>query len=224
MLIVYHNYTAVPARITLCTRIAEMSTQAQLSSEEVEDIRRKVGLRKHNAIPKQTTCGYKGINRTTMEDILHHLKYFKFPKDVIRDAENRLSLQSTTRNIATSVIRWDIDRGNAPTWTTRTHMQKTRMLHELEERYPWMKQFHGQWVAIVLTGKYVSSKSRDMHKALKVRLTATDISSVVSQATVGFSPIVTSEPISSPNVSRSLTVKIRIRRKTNRVCQQRERR
>ena len=185
-------------------RIAEMSNQAHLSSEEVDDIRHQVSLRKHNIIPKQRTCGYKGINRTTLEDIKHYVKYFRFPKDAIRDVENRLSLQSTIRSIATSVIRWDIDRGNAPTWTNCTHTQKARMLHELEERYPWMKQFHGQWVAVVLMGKHVSSKSRDMHKALKVRCSAMGTSSVISRTTEGFSPVITSEPISSRGASESI--------------------
>ena len=181
-----------------------MSDQAHLSSEEVDVIRHQVSLRKHNVIPKQRTCGYKGINRTTLEDIIHYVKYFRFPKDAIRDVENRLSLQSTIRSIATSVIRWDIDRGNAPTWSNCTHTQKARMLHELEERYPLMKQFHGQWVAVVLMGKHVSSKSRDMHKALKVRCTTMGTSSVMSRITEDFSPVFTSEPISSRGASESI--------------------
>lgn len=43
-----------------------------------------------------------------------------------------------------------------------------------------------------------------MHKALKVGCTATGTLSVVSQATAGFSPIVTPESISSPSLSRSI--------------------
>lgn len=178
-----------------------MSAQSHLSPEEVDNIRHKVSLYKHNVIPMQRTCGYKGINRTNLADILHQLKRFRFPNDAIRDVENRLSLQSTIRSIAASAIRWDIDRGNTPTWTDCTHTQKARMLHELEERYPWMKQFHGQWVAIVLMGKHVSSKSRDMQKVLKLRHTANGTSSPISRPMAGLSPIVTLE--SSPSLSAS---------------------
>jgi hypothetical protein len=184
--------------------VAEMSPQAHLSPEEVDNIRNKVSLHKHNVIPMQRTCGYKGINRTTLADILYHLKRFRFPIDAIRDLENRLSLQSTIRSIAASAIRWDIDRGNTPTWTDCTHTQKARMLHELEERYPWMKQFHGQWVAIVLMGKHVSSKSRDMQKALKLRQTAQGTLSPISRPMSGLSPIVISGSSSSPSASGSI--------------------
>ena len=86
-------------------------------------------------------------------------------------------------------MRWDIDQGNAPTWTNCAHTQKAWMLHELEERYPSMKQFHGQWVAIVLMGKHVFSNSRDIQKALKVRGIATGISSAMSRPTTEFSPV-----------------------------------
>ena len=82
-----------------------MSAQAHLSQEEIDNIRKKVSLHKHIVIPMQRTCGYKGINRTTSEGILHQLKRFQFPKDAIRDGENWLSLQTTVRSIASSVIR-----------------------------------------------------------------------------------------------------------------------
>ena len=53
-------------------------------------------------------CGrYQGIDRTPLDDILNHFKQCWFPKDAIRDVENRLSLQSTVRSIAANAIRWD---------------------------------------------------------------------------------------------------------------------
>jgi hypothetical protein len=92
--------------------VGKMSTQTHLSSKEVDHIRHKVSLHEHSVIPMQRTCRYKGINRTTLADILDQLKRFRFPREAIRDIENRLSPQSTIRSIAASVIRWDIDRGN----------------------------------------------------------------------------------------------------------------
>ena len=78
------------------------------------------------------------------------------------------------------------------------------MLHELEERYPWMKQFHGQWAATVLMGKHDSSKSRDMHKALGVRWAAKSTPFPASRPTSSLSPVVMTESSSALSTSGSI--------------------